>query len=111
MTAPIFIMAGEPSGDQLAAHIMRAVNHHYQCPEWIGVGGALMRDEGLYSLINIEKLSVMGFGSAVLAYWRLSTLANTLVDQVISIRPRMVLTVDNKGFFCAFRHAIEASDE
>ena len=47
MTSPIFILAGEPSGDQLAAHIMRAVNHHYQSPAWIGVGGTLMQDEGL----------------------------------------------------------------
>ena len=45
MTSPIFILAGEPSGDQLAAHIMRAINLHYQSPAWIGVGGALMQDE------------------------------------------------------------------
>ena len=61
MTSPIFILAGEPSGDQLAAHIMRAVNHHYQSPAWIGVGGALMQDEGLSSLVDIETMSIMGF--------------------------------------------------
>ena len=47
MTSPIFILAGEPSGDQLAAHIMRAINHNYQSP-MIGVGGAGW-DEGLNS--------------------------------------------------------------
>ena len=67
MTSPIFILAGESSGDQLAAHIMHAVNQHYQSPAWIGVGGTLMQNEGLNSLVDIETLSVIGFGSAILA--------------------------------------------
>lgn len=102
MTSPIFILAGEPSGDQLAAHVMRAVNHHYQNPRWIGVGGPLMQGEGLSSLFDIEKMSIMGFGNAILAYQRLSALADRLVEQVISGRPKIVLTVDNKGFSIRF---------
>ena len=102
MTSPIFILAGEPSGDQLASHIMRAVNHHYQKPVWIGVGGALMHDEGLNSLIDIETMSIMGFGNAVLAYQRMSALADRLVEQVIAVRPKLVLTIDNKGFSIRF---------
>ena len=102
MTSPIFILAGEPSGDQLAAHVMRAVNHHYQNPRWIGVGGPLMQGEGLSSLVDIETLSIMGFGNAILAYPRLSALADRLVEQVISGRPKIVLTVDNKGFSIRF---------
>lgn len=102
MTSPIFILAGEPSGDQLAAHIMRAVNHHYQSPKWIGVGGDLMQDEGLCSLVDIETMSIMGFGDAILAYQRLSALADRLVEQVISARPKIVLTIDNKGFSIRF---------
>ena len=102
MSAPIFILAGEPSGDQLAAHIMRAVNHHYQNPKWIGVGGVLMQNEGLNSIVDNEPLSVMGFGNAIIAYRRLSGLLDTLIEQVISTRPRMILTVDNKGFSIRF---------
>lgn len=103
MTAPIFIIAGEASGDQLAAHLMRAVNAAYNRPEWIGVGGRLMQNEGLTaSLQDINALSVMGFGSAVIAYPRLSRLADDLVDAVMKARPRLVLTVDNKGFAIRF---------
>ncbi|NDG36834.1 MAG: lipid-A-disaccharide synthase, partial [Alphaproteobacteria bacterium] len=103
MTAPIFIIAGEASGDQLAAHLMRAVNAAYDRPEWIGVGGRLMQNEGLTaSLQDINALSVMGFGSAVIAYPRLSRLADDLVDAVMKARPRLVLTVDNKGFAIRF---------
>lgn len=102
MTSPIFILAGEQSGDQLAAHIMRAVNHHYHSPVWIGVGGRLMRDEGLSSLVDIETMSIMGFGSAILAYQRLSALADKLVEQVMLLRPKIVLTIDNKEFSIRF---------
>ena len=102
MTAPIFILAGEASGDQLAAHLMRAVNKTYEKPDWIGVGGRLMQAEGLESWVGMETLSVLGFGGAIKAYWRLSSLADELVEQVIKARPRLVLTVDNKGFAVRF---------
>jgi lipid-A-disaccharide synthase len=102
MTAPIFILAGEASGDQLAAHLMRAVNNAYEKPDWIGVGGRLMQAEGLESWVDMETLSVMGFGGALTAYRRLSRLADDLVEQVIRARPRLVLTVDNKGFAVRF---------
>ena len=102
MTAPILIVAGEASGDQLAAHLMRAVNNAYDKPNWIGVGGRLMQAEGLESWVDMETLSVMGFGGALKAYRRLSRLADDLVEQVIKARPRLVLTVDNKGFAVRF---------
>jgi lipid-A-disaccharide synthase len=102
MTAPLFILAGEASGDQLAAHLMRAVNNTYEKPDWIGVGGRLMQAEGLESWVGMETLSVLGFGGAIKAYRRLSSLADELVEQVIKARPRLVLTVDNKGFAVRF---------
>ncbi|MDC0650240.1 hypothetical protein OAQ37_07045, partial [Alphaproteobacteria bacterium] len=102
MTAPIFILAGEASGDQLAAHLMRVVNNAYEKPDWIGVGGRLMQAEGLESWFDMQTLSVMGFGSALKAYQRLSSLADELVEQVIKAQPYLVLTVDNKGFAVRF---------
>ena len=102
MTAQIFILAGEASGDQLAAHLMRAVNNAYENPDWIGVGGRLMQAKGLKSWVDMETLSVMGFGGALKAYRRLSNLADDLVEQVIKARPRLILTVDNKGFAIRF---------
>ena len=37
MTEPIFILAGEASGDLLASRIMRAVNAHYGKHKWISL--------------------------------------------------------------------------
>ena len=104
MSAPIFILAGEPSGDRLAASLMKAVNGGWGPQEWIGVGGPAMRAEGLGGTTDMEALTVFGFSAALAAYPRLSRLADRLVDNVIAARPKAVITVDVKGFSCGLRH-------
>ncbi len=98
MTAPVFILAGEPSGDQIAAHLMQAINQYDADTKWMGVGGPLMQKAGLQTLTDMEALSIIGFGSALRAYGKLSRLADNLVEAVMTTRPRLVLTIDAKGF-------------
>ena len=98
MTAPIFILAGEPSGDRLAASLMRAINDAYGRQEWIGVGGPAMAAQGLAGAHPMDSLTVMGFGAALTAYPRLSRFADRLVEEIMAARPRLVMTVDVKGF-------------
>lgn len=102
LTGPVFILAGEPSGDRLAASMMKAVNSSWGAQDWIGVGGPAMRAEGLQSDIDMDELTVFGFGAAIAAYPRLSHLADRFVDQVMSSRPKIVMTVDVKGFSLRF---------
>jgi lipid-A-disaccharide synthase len=98
LTAPVFILAGEPSGDRLAASLMRALEAGHGSQSWIGVGGPSMRAAGLDTDHRMDQLTVMGFGSALAAYPRLSKFADRLVDEIIAARPRLVITVDVKGF-------------
>ena len=98
MTAPIFILAGEPSGDRLAASLMRAVEIAYGPQTWIGVGGPAMAAEGLKTHHPMDQLTVMGFGAALTAYPRLSKFVDRLVDEIVAARPRLIITVDVKGF-------------
>lgn len=102
MTAPVFILAGEPSGDRLAASLMNAVNGAWGAQDWIGVGGPAMHGEGLRTDIDMDALTIFGFGAALAAYPRLSRLADRLVDRVMAARPRAVITVDVKGFSLRF---------
>jgi len=94
----VFILAGEPSGDRLAASLMKAVNGGWGQQDWIGVGGPAMRVEGLAGQEDMDALTVFGFGAALAAYPRLSRLADRLVDNIMAARPRAVITVDVKGF-------------
>jgi len=102
LSAPIFILAGEPSGDRLAASLMKAVNGGWGRQDWIGVGGPAMCEEGLASVTDMEALTVFGFGAALAAYPRLSRLADKLVEDVMLARPKAVITVDVKGFSLRF---------
>ena len=98
MSTPIFILAGEPSGDALAAQMMVAIEKKYGKQTWIGVGGDKMIAQGLTPLADMGQLSIVGFSAVLSAYSKLSALANDLVAQIIEQQPKLVLTVDAKGF-------------
>ncbi|MBU74502.1 MAG: hypothetical protein CMM73_02175 [Rhodospirillaceae bacterium] len=98
MVAPVFILAGEPSGDRLGASLMRAITAHYGKKKWIGTGGPAMRAQGLRSHFPMEELTVFGFGAAVRAYPRLSQRLDMLVKLIVAEKPEIIMTVDAKGF-------------
>ena len=98
MTGPIFILAGEPSGDALAARMMGAIDCEYGPQEWVGIGGDQMRDAGLREWGDMDALSIIGFGAALMAYPRLSRFMTQLIDQIIATKPKLILTIDAKGF-------------
>lgn len=56
----IGIVAGEVSGDALGADFMHKMNALYPNIRWVGVGGTQMMQAGLHSIIDMNRLSVMG---------------------------------------------------
>ncbi len=91
----IFIIAGEVSGDALAARVMKRMDGR---AEFVGIGGAAMISCGLKSIFPMADLSVMGI-TEVLAHVRtLTRRINQTVDSIITTRPDLVLTVDSPGF-------------
>ena len=67
MTAPVFILAGEPSGDQLAASIMDAVEGRFGKQNWFGIGGPLMQERGLASEAEMAQRRLLTLGTTVSA--------------------------------------------
>ena len=102
MTAPIFILAGEASGDLLASRMMRAVNNKYGQQKWVGLGGDHMIAEGLKSVGEMHRLSLIGFDKVLLNYNNLSNFADTLIEYLVQQRPRLIMTIDAKGFSVRF---------
>ena len=63
MTTPslhIALLAGEASGDLLGAPLLQALHERLPHARFSGVGGPAMQAAGLHSLIDMERLSVMG---------------------------------------------------
>ena len=58
--AKIAILAGEPSGDLIAAQLMTHIRSKIKNIEFIGVGGPLMQQEGLSSFFDYSNLSLYG---------------------------------------------------
>ena len=61
----IFILSGEPSGDEYGALLMKNIKKCSNNVTFIGVGGNLMSREGLKSVVPLNQISVMGFVEVV----------------------------------------------
>jgi len=64
MLKKFFIIAGEASGDLLGSKLIKELkiqNPQNHDSQFIGVGGKLMKEQGLISIFPMEELSIMGF--------------------------------------------------
>ena len=102
MTSRLFVLAGEASGDVLAAQLMRAAEKIKGPVVWSGMGGPHMNEAGLTSTEEMSQLSVIGIADALAALPRLYRLADRLIDQIMDTRPEIVFTVDTKAFSVQF---------
>jgi len=102
MPVSAFILAGEASGDRLAAQLMAAAKDVFPGISWFGIGGAKMHEAGLVSLGDMDSLSVIGFGEALARFATLSRLADRLIAEIITRQPEYVFTIDSKGFSLRF---------
>lgn len=95
----VFLVAGEPSGDQLGARLMVALRRRSARPiRFLGVGGERMAEEGLDSLFPIEDLSVMGLLEVLPRLPLLRRRLGQTVDAAIAAAPDAVVTIDAPGF-------------
>ena len=91
----IFIIAGEVSGDALAARVMKRMAGH---AEFTGIGGAAMTACGLQSIFPMSDLSVMGITEVLSNVKTLTRRIRQTVHAIIDAQPDLVLTVDSPGF-------------
>lgn len=99
MTArKFFILAGESSGDLLAAGLMSELMRAEPGARFRGVGGRLMRELGLESIFPISDISVMGIGEVLPRLPRLLARARQAAAGVLEFRPDVLITVDSPDF-------------
>lgn len=94
----IFFSAGEPSGDQHGALLIRELKQRSESISVVGFGGPAMRKQGCELLFELTELAVMGFLRVIpliRTFWRIVGDAEKYFDQQ---RPDAVVLIDFPGF-------------
>lgn len=100
MRAPprIFLVAGEASGDQLGAALMRALRAAHPRTAFAGVGGEAMTREGLASLFPLTDIAVMGLLPVLARLPRLVRRIEQTARAIIDQRPDCLVIIDAPDF-------------
>jgi len=95
----IFLVAGEPSGDQLGAGLMAALREETGGQvRFAGVGGERMTAAGLDSLFPIDELAVMGLVEVLPRLAAVIRRIRQTVAAARQARPAVLVTIDSPNF-------------
>jgi lipid-A-disaccharide synthase len=99
-----FISAGEQSGDLHASELIKEIKNLLpeEKAEFSGLGGDLMKKEGLKLLYHIDELSVIGYIDVLKKYFHFKNVLNDCVEFVKSNNIGVVILVDYPGFNLRF---------
>lgn len=101
----IYLIAGEPSGDMLGGHLMKALKELAPDVHFAGVGGENMAGEGLNSLFDISDLAVMGLAEVIPSIPRVLRRIRETVADIEKQKPDAVITIDSWSF-CSRVHKV-----
>ena len=94
----IGIVAGEPSGDRLAAGLIQAIRQRDPTARFYGMAGPQMIAAGCEQRFSIDQLSVMGFFEVLRQYWALRRLRDDVVRCFLDDPPDVFIGVDVPDF-------------
>jgi len=94
----IGIVAGEASGDQLGAHLMRSLLSKRPGLRFVGIGGPKMEAAGAHILYPMEKLAVRGYVEVLKHYWEIVGIRRRLRDYFLREQPALFIGVDAPDF-------------
>ena len=99
MSARRFVMvAGETSGDLLAADVLDGLHARVTDVAAAGIGGRAMAERGFEQWWSTDELSVRGYVEVLRAYPRLLRMRSQLFERVLQWRPDVFVGVDAPDF-------------
>src|SRR5882757_7494126 len=103
------MVAGEVSGDLLAAPAIRAIRDHE--PNWrvAGVAGERMIEAGCEPWHHVRELSVRGYVEVLRELPRLLWLRRSLVRRILKSGCRVLIGVDSPDFNLALETSVRAA--
>lgn len=94
----ILLVAGEASGDQYGARLIRAYRERHPDATFFGIGGDLMAGEGMELLYHIRDTAFMGFVEVFKNYPAIKEIFNRTLEAYSSRRADAVVLIDYPGF-------------
>src|SRR5262245_18283472 len=118
------VMAGEASGDILAAELVNALRGEVVkaesaatddvqpiqtclAPKFFGAGGPRMAQAGVKLAFDLTQHSVIGLWEVFKNYRQFARLFNQLLQLAIECEPDVIICVDFSGFNRRFAHAVK----
>ena len=94
------LIAGEPSGDRLAAELVKALKSDRGCAgaRFFGAGGKEMSNAGVDVFMDMTEHSVIGLWEVVKRYGTFKRLFDQLLHVALERRPDVLVCVDFSGF-------------
>jgi lipid-A-disaccharide synthase len=111
LTAPVHLalVAGEVSGDMLAARLMAGLKPQLPEVRYSGIGGPRMLEQGLVSDVPMDTLTVRGLLPVLMRYRELKGIQNRLRDRLIAERPAAFIGADYPGFNLGLEEQLRAA--
>lgn len=101
----LMIVAGEPSGDLHAAHLLAALRRQDPSLEAFGIGGDALVREGCDVLVHVRDMAVMGFSEVIRRLFFFRRVFRRMLAVAESRKPDAILLVDYPGFNLRFAAA------
>jgi lipid-A-disaccharide synthase len=101
-----FLIAGDPSGDQLAGEVIREWHRRAPSTRFIGAGGPSMAAAGAELSIDLTQHAVIGLWEVLRRYLTFRRIFHQLLDECIAAQPDVVVGVDYGGFNLRFAAAL-----
>ena len=102
------LVAGEVSGDMLAARLLAGLRPHLPNARFHGIGGPRMIEQGLVSDVPIETLTVRGLFEIIPRYREIKGIQNRLRDRLLEERPAAFIGADYPGFNLGLEEQLRA---
>ena len=94
----VMIVAGEMSGDQHAARLVRGLRAVRGDVEWFGIGGDALRREGVRTVVDAHDMAVVGFFEVLARLSFFRRVFRQMVALLDAEKPDALLLVDYPGF-------------
>jgi lipid-A-disaccharide synthase len=105
----IALVAGEPSGDMLAARLLSGLRPHLPNARFHGIGGPAMMAHGFESHWPMDQLTVRGLLPVLMRYRELKGIQSQLRDQLLAERPSVFIGADYPGFNLGLEEQLKAA--